>query len=214
MSEKSSLLHFVFSPLFVKGRWVIWGLGALIFLMLFGNTITAIRMEIPSSAQVIKVRGTFIDTSKGHSSKTGLYSIGIIDDQGVFHKCSCEPLAHSNCLGRRESDHREVKHLLNPEILEKYGTHKAMLKWLDGKQGELWMYPNRSLLGGQFSCYQIASEVNIHRSYERSVEEYSRAKNGIDVYLLWLVTFLGSIVIAIYIAVRIRAYLKEEKSNG
>lgn len=214
MSEKSSRLHFVLSPMFAKGRWVIWGLGALIFLMLFGNTITAIRMEIPSAAQVIKVRGTFVDTSKGYSSKTGLYSIGITDDQGEIHKCSCEPLANSNCLGRQELDHREVKHLLNPEILEKYGTHKAMLKWLDGKQGELWLYPNRSLFGSQFSCYQIASEANILRSYEISVEEYSRAKNGIDVYLFWLVTFLGPIVIAVYITVRIRAYLKEGRSNG
>lgn len=212
MSQKHSLFYFMFAPLLMNGRWVIWFLAGLIFVMLFGNAITATRMEIPSKENLKKISGIFLDTSKGYT-KGNLYPIAITDSQGNTHKCSCEPLAYPNCLGRQKSDHSEIKQFLDTEVLEKYGTYKAMIKWLNGKPGEVWMYPNRSLLGGQFSCYQIADSSHIYRSYERSIEEYLQAKNGIDVYLFWLVMSFGLIAAITYFSICTYLHFKKRRRN-
>jgi hypothetical protein len=213
MSKVRGLFSYVVTPLLVRGRWVIWVLVAMFLMMMFGPATTAIRMDIPSGKQVIKVAGIFFDTSTGYR-KGALYSMGIVDDQGRRYRCSCDPLPSTNCLDERMSVYEDIERLLDPKILKEYGTQKAMIKWLAGKRGEIWMYPNRSLLGTKYSCYQISDDTDIYRSLEQSIKEYSRRKHGIDVYLFWLAAFAVSVAAIIFVIVRISLYLREKKENG
>jgi hypothetical protein len=209
--KPTGIVAFVFKPLFIKGRWFIWVLFFLMSMMM-GNTITAIRMEIPKPEQVNRVTGKFIDTGKGYS-KTGLFPIAIVDASGITHRCNCEPLGYSNCLGRRPSDHTELLNQLDAEVVKKYTMHKAILKWLDGRDGEVWMYPNRSIFGTKNSCYKISSNGYTLLSFEQSVQNYEKAKSGVDIYLFWFVALSGLFAISVYVIVRINTYLKEIK-NG
>lgn len=204
-------IAFVFNPLFTKGRWLIW---ALLFLMsmMMGNTVTAIRMEIPNLEQVNRVTGKFTDIGRGYG-KGVLFDIGIVDASGIIHRCNCEPLAHSNCLGRKSSDHTEILNQLDAEVVKKYTLQKAIVKWLDGKDGEIWMYPNRSIFGTKNSCYKISSNAHTLLSFEQSVQNYEKAKNGVDIYLFWFVALSGLFAISVFAIVRINTYLKEMK-NG
>lgn len=179
---------------------------------MMGNTITAIRMEIPNLAQVNRVTGKFIDIGKGYG-KGVLFDIGIVDASGITHKCNCEPLAYSNCLGRKPSDHTEILNQLDAEVVKKYTLQKAIVKWLDGKDGEIWMYPNRSIFGTKNSCYKISSNAHTLLSFEQSVQNYEKAKSGIDIYLFWFVALSGLFAISVFVIVRINTYLKEIK-NG
>jgi hypothetical protein len=204
-------LLFVFGPLIFNGRWLIWIL-ALLGLMMMGNTITAIRMEIPNIEKVNRIAGKFVDTAQGYR-KGALYDIGIMDRSGIIHKCDCEPSGYSNCLGRKPSDHAEILDQLDAEVLKKYVTQKAIVKWLDGEYGEVWMYPNRSIFSGsQNSCYQISSDTHILQSFEQSVREYSKVKNGINVYLFWLIVLSGAFFLLIFVILRVDAYLKRARS--
>ncbi|MDD3761570.1 MAG: hypothetical protein PHO57_12195 [Acidithiobacillus sp.] len=204
-------IAFVFGPLFIKGRWCIW---ALLFLMamMMGNTITAIRMDIPNIEQVNRVTGKFVDISKGYG-KGVLFDIAIVDAYGITHRCNCEPLAYSNCLGRRPSDHAEILNQLDPEMVKKYTLQKAIVNWLDGRNGEVWMYPNRSLFGTPHSCYKISSNGYTLLSFEQSVQNYQKAKSGLDIYLFWFISLSGLFAISVFVIVRINTYLKEVK-NG
>ena len=213
MSTTKQLLRFllfIFKPLLFKGRWFIWLLTFLLLIM-FGNTITAIRMEIPNLEDVNRVTGKFADTGKGYG-KGVLFDIGIVDASGRIHKCNCEPLAYSNCLGRNPSDHKEILDQLDAEVLKKHALQKAIVKWLDGRDGEVWMHPNRSFFGSPNSCYQISTNTYILRSYEQSVQEYSKAKSGIDVYILWLIAPSGILFLLIFVIVRISTFKRVE--NG
>jgi len=212
MGKLVHFFSFIFGPLFTNGRWAAWVL-ALLLLMAMGSIITAIRMEIPSREQVIKIKGTFLDTSKGYTSRAGRYSIGITDTNRNIYKCSCVPLANEKCLGRRAQDHSEIMSQLYLEITKKYSVHKAMLKWLDGKEVEVWMYPNRSVFGYEYSCYQISDSTRIHLSFEKSVEEYTKAKSEVDVYLFCLILLSASLLILIFVIVRINLYFKGNR-NG
>ena len=207
LSRFFQYLAFVFFPLFAKGRWFIWFL-LLLILMFLGNSITAIRMEIPSRDQVTKIKGIFVDSSRGVHSRTGMYPMMISDKSGVRHKCDCVPLRYSNCLGRTPSDHAEIRDQLDEETLKRTTLHKAMIKWLDGKQGEMWVYPNRSLIGTNYSCYQIMDDTRIYRSYERSVEEYRQSKYAIGVYLVWLITASVAVGLTFFILIRTRMFIK------
>lgn len=199
-------LLFVFGPLILNGRWCIW-FFALLLLMMMGDTITAIRMEIPNIETVNRITGKFVDTAQGYR-KGALYDIGIMDRSGIIHKCDCEPLGYSNCLGRKPSDYAEIVDQLDPEVLNNHAPQKAIIKWLAGRDGEVWMYPNRSLFGDRNSCYQISSDTHILQSFEQSVREYSKVKNGINVYLFWLIVLSGAFFLLIFIIVRIYEYLK------
>lgn len=205
--KPTRFIAFVFNPLFIKGRWLIWPLLFLISMMI-GNTITAIRMEIPNHEQVNRITGKFVDTTKGYS-KTGLFGIEIIDSFGSSHKCTCAPLAYSNCLGRKPSDHPEIFNQLDAELLKKYTLHKAVVKWLAGRDGEVWMYPNRSILGTKNSCYKISSNAHTLLSFEQSVQNYEKAKSGVDIYLFWFIALSGLFAISIFVIVRINTYLKD-----
>jgi len=180
--------------------------------MMIGNTITAIRMEIPNIEKVNRIAGKFVDTGKGYG-KGVLFDIGIMDGHGVIHKCNCEPLAYSNCLGRKPSDYAEILDQLDAEILKKYAPQKAIVKWLEGRGGEVWMYPNRSFFGTQNSCYQISINTHTLWSFEQSVQDYSKVKDGISVYLFWLIALSGVVVLLIFVIIRIGAYFKRMK-NG
>ncbi|MFN8990432.1 MAG: hypothetical protein ACK532_08775 [Acidobacteriota bacterium] len=204
-------LSFVFGPLFVKGRWFFWILG-LLLLMMVGNVITAIRMEIPSIENVHRIKGKFVDLHKGYS-KGVLFSIGIVDDSGKVHQCNCEPLGDSNCLGRKPSDYADIQDQLDPELLKRYDPQKAIVRWLKKKDGELWMYPNRSFFGNPNSCYQISTGPHTLLSFEWSFQQYSRAKNGINVYLFWLYTVFLTVVLLLYLIVRVSSYFEGIK-NG
>lgn len=209
LTTLTGFIAFVFSPLFMKGRWVYWPLLFLIVMMM-GNAITAIRMDIPNLEQVNRVAGKFVDTSKGHS-RTGLYSMQIIDSSGVTHGCNCEPLGSSNCLGRKPSDHAEIRDQLDAKLLGGRNLHKAVIKWLAGKDGEIWMYPNRSLFGTRNSCYQISSNGLTLLSFEQSVQNYTEAKHGIGVYSFWFIVLWALIVSLFYLIVRISLYFAELK---
>jgi len=180
--------------------------------MMMGNTITAMRMEIPSLEQVNRIAGKFVDTGKGYR-KGILFGIGIVDAFGTTHKCNCEPLAYSNCLGRKPSAHTEILDQLDAEVIKKYTLQKAVVKWLDGREGEIWMYPNRSIYGSKNSCYQISSNSHVLLSFEQSVQNYAKAKSGIDTYLFWLIALSGLFAISIFVIIRINTYLKKVK-NG
>lgn len=93
-------------------------------------------MDIPNLEQVNRVAGKFVDTGKRHGRGV-LFDIGIVDASGTTHKCNCEPLGYFNCLGRKQTDHAEIRDQLDAEVLKKYTLHKAVIKWLAGKDGEL-----------------------------------------------------------------------------
>lgn len=209
MKKSVRFLFFIFEPLFTNGRWLIW-FFALLLLMMMANTITAIRMEIPSQEQVIRINGKFIDTGKGYKRGV-LFNIGIVDASGFIHYCNCEPLGYSNCLGRHHRDHAEIRDQLDAEVVKNYALQKAMVKWLAGKEGEVWMYPNQSVFGPRNSCYQISDSTRIHRTFKKSVDEYTSVKNGIDVYLFWLIALFGALAMSAFIAARIKIYLEENK---
>lgn len=211
LTKLTGFIVFVFGPLFLKGRWVYWPLLFLIVMMM-GNAITAIRMDIPNLEQVNRVAGTFVDTSKGYS-RTGLYSMQIIDSSGVPHRCNCEPLGDSNCLGRKPSDHAEIRDQLDAEVLKKYTLQKAVVKWLAGKDGEIWMCPNRSWFGTSNSCYQISSNGLTLLSFEQSVQNYTEAKHGIGVYSFWFIVLWALIVSLFYLIIRISLYFAELKKT-
>ncbi|QBC42383.1 hypothetical protein [Iodobacter fluviatilis] len=198
---------FVFEPLFFKGRWIMW-FFAFLLLMMMGNTITAIRMEIPNIEKVNRISGKFINTGKGYH-KGVLFNIGIEDAYGITHMCGCEPLEFSNCLGRKPSDHREILDQLDAEILKKYVAQMAIVKWLAGQDGEVWMYPNRGLFSSLNSCYQISTNAHTLRSFEQSVQEYSKVKNGVNVYSFWIIMLSGAVALLIFFIIRINAYFKE-----
>lgn len=180
--------------------------------MMMGNAITAIRMDIPNLEQVNRVAGTFVDTSKAYS-RTGLYGIEIIDSFGVTHGCNCELLGSSNCLGRKPSDHAEIRDQLDAEVLKKYTLQKAVVKWLAGRDGEIWMYPNRSWFGTSNSCYQISSNGLTLLSFEQSVQNYTEAKHGIGVYSFWFIVLWALIVSLFYLIIRISLYFAELKKT-
>lgn len=76
------------------------------------------------------------------------------------------------------------------------------------------MYPNNSFWPTKrYSCYKISSNSLVLRSFEQSVQEYSRIKNGISVYLFWFFAFLGIVIFIIYLIIRIDTYLRLRKSN-
>lgn len=202
---------FVIKPLFTKGRWLAWGLLALI-LMLMGNTITAVRMEIPSPEEVHRVNGKFVDTTTIYS-RTGLFSIGIQDDIGNIYKCSCEPLVRSNCLGRNASDHAEIRNQLNPEVISKYTLHKATIIWLSGRRGEVWMYPNKSFFGSPYSCYKISTNGYTLRSFEQSVRDYTEAKKGFSVHAFLFLSASILLALSVFLIFRISMF-RREVGNG
>jgi len=170
-------LAYVLNPLFGGFRWFFW----LIPFLWLGDSYVAMQMEIPPIDRLIKVRGKFIDTSKGKYSKTGDFSVAVLDAAGVRHSCDCSASGWVNCLSLKRSE------------------NKKMLKALDKKNGEIWMYPHGTFYGNGYACYQISDEASIYRSYEKSVAEYSDAKHGIGVYTIWflLVIMFGSIVVRI-----------------
>lgn len=214
MRTKNSLIRatsFVIKPLFTKGRWLAWGLLALM-LMLMGNTITAVRMEIPSPEKVHRVNGKFVDTTKIYS-QTGLFSIAIQDDIGNVYKCSCEPLARSNCLGRNESDHAEIRNQLNPEVISKYTLHKATIIWLSGRRGELWMHPNRSFFGSPYSCYKISTNGYTLRSFEQSVRDYTEAKKEFSVYAFLFLSTSILLALSVFLIIRISMFLRGVRND-
>ena len=166
MKRRSSLIFYLFEPLVSKGRWILWIFGMLIFLVLFGNILAAIKMNIPSEGQVVKITGIFSDASSKKYSKGQFYSVDIIDDYGVMHKCICDSLPNSNCLDGRTKAQQEILGLLDDRILEEYGTHKAIVTWLNGNRGQVWMYPEAGLFGAKNICYQISDMSRTYISYE------------------------------------------------
>lgn len=200
------LLSFVVGPLFINGRWLLWFFGALC-LMMFGDAIEAAGMEIPTRDQVIKIKGVFQDTSRGYAGKSGGRGIKIRDTNGVVYGCSCAPLGNSNCLGRRWRDHAEVVDQLDSNLVEKYGLNKAMLRWLAAKPGEVWLYPRDGLFGSRNSCYKIADEVRVYRSFDQAVREYEEVKNGLDVYFIWFMKVFGSVLGVLFFTARILMYI-------
>lgn len=196
MNRAGHFIIYVFGPLFKNGKWLIWFLFIIIFMM-FSNAINAFLMHIPTEDEVIKIKGSFVDTSSGYSSKSGLYSIKIISSDGFEYSCNCEPLGNSNCLGRRPGDHSGKIHDLDQNILNRSGTHKALLNHISNKYGELWMYHNNSVIGSNFSCYKIFDKDTVYRSYEKSVEEYTNYKNSYTTRIYFLVAALIFILSAI-----------------
>lgn len=186
------------------------------FLLIFNgmnNTITATRMEIPSIEKVIRISGIFVDTGKTYR-RGSLFDIGIMDKQGVVHRCNCEPLDYSNCLGREPADYAQIPNKLDTKILDSRGLQTAIVHWLAGQSGEIWMYPNNSFWPTKrYSCYKISSNSLVLRSFEQSVREYSQIKNGTSVYLLWFVAFSGIVIFIIYLIIRIDTYFRLHKSN-
>lgn len=181
--------------------------------MMVGDVVTAIRMEIPSIENVHRVKGRFFDTTVKGYSRSVLFDIGIMDSNGKVHRCDCAPLHDSNCLGRKPSDYADIQDQLDPELLKKYDPQEAIVRWLKNKDGELWMYPNRSFFGNPNSCYQISTDTHTLLSFEWSVQQYSRAKNGINVYLFWLYSVFLTVILLLYLIVRVSSYFEGIK-NG
>lgn len=200
-------VNFVFGPLFVKGRWLVW-IFLFLLLMMMGNAVTAIRMEIPNLQQVNRIKGNFKNFGSGYG-KGVLFDIGIVDERGVVHRCNCEPLGYSNCLDLKTFDHTDILNNLDSKMLERYTLQKVILKWLDGKSGEVWMYPNRSIFGTKNSCYKIMSDAYIFLSFEQSIRNYERAKGSVGVYCFWVMMIFGLFAIFVFVVVRVIEFFKE-----
>lgn len=178
LASSFTFVRYVFFPLFGGFKWFFW-----LFPFLWsGSSIVAMHMDIPSPNQVIKVKGVFKDTSKGVYSRTGHYSMRIVDAKGNNYSCSCEASGYFNCLSPKKSE------------------HQRLLKLLHGKAGELWLYPDHVLFSGSNACYQISDESVIYRTFEKSVKDYTNAKSDIGVYTVWLWLILIFLVIAVRVA--------------
>lgn len=178
--------------------------------MMMADSITAIRMNIPTIENVRRISGEFLDTTGGYS-RTGLYSIGIIDASGVIHECNCEPLWHSNCLTTDSPGYLDVRDQLDAEILKNNTPHKALVNWLSGKHGEVWMYPNQAFFRPKNSCYKIAYETHLFLDFEQSIQDYTEAKTGLGVYFILILAPLTLLVFIIFIFVRTFIFLTDVK---
>lgn len=190
-------IYYIFSPFF------------LLFLFLspmYVHTYSAIAMNIPAKEQALRVKGIFYDASKDYSNRRGSYPITIIASDGVKYQCSCVPIGSGDCLTRHRVDSEEIRGKLDAKFLKNHNFQHAMIKWLDGKSGEVWLYPTGVFGGAANACYQISDDSRMYMSFDQSVEEYSKAKTGLDVFVFWVVLFFVFIAFLILITRRINAY--------
>ena len=199
---------FVIRPLFSGGRWLAWPFIALIIVMM-GGTITAFRMEIPDKSNVYRIQGELIDTGKGYRRST-LFDIGIKDSNGLIHKCNCEPKPHSNCLIKIPSALREI---IPKQAIPNKTIQYEIINWAKGKDSEIWLHPNKNTMGSGNSCYQITVNGLTLLTFEESVATYEKAKQGIDIYFLWLFMMTGTIGFLIFLVAQINLFLKEGSSG-
>jgi hypothetical protein len=201
-----ALLIFIFKSLFAGWRLLaLVGLSLLVAMM--GSEITAFRMEIPDVSSVHRIKGKFVNTQKGYSKST-LIDVAIQDVNGVIHRCNCEPKPYSNCITKASFKNQETIAELDKKILEAKTMQRAITKWAEGKEGELWLYPNKNFSGSKNSCYQMSVENFILFSFEDSAAAYKNIKNGFEVYVLWVYIALCMLGLLAFLIIQINVFFK------
>ena len=198
------LILYIFRPIVSRGRWFICVVGILLVFMM-GQSITALLIEIPGQHQVEVLRGIFVDSSRGHS-KTGKFPIALVDNAGKTHTCNCEALSNSNCLDAAISRDPSIAALLSRTDY-KDGVHIALLRRLNGRHGEIWVYPSRTLVGMRYACYQVADESMTYLKFSDSVISYENAKRSVGVFAVGAAALLTLVASGLYTLFRVHSSL-------
>lgn len=206
MDRKPNLFQFILAPLFRKEMWLGWTFALIIILGLSDGLMVA-RMKIPSEGTVHRISGMFIDTTE-YSRKGHSFRIGIKDAAGAVHTCTCRPQTPSACVAQRAGDHKDLRAELDSEILAKFGAEKAVIKWMAGKEGELWLYPTPGVFSQLHVCYHISTSDRVMLPFEKSVQVYTDIKSGYKVYALYLILVLSTVLFSFYLFVRISQFIE------
>ncbi|MCB6184666.1 hypothetical protein LIN78_14050 [Leeia sp. TBRC 13508] len=164
-----------------------------IFVFLFDD-IYAFEQKIPEKNEVVIVDGKYLNSTILINKKND-YGISIVDKNGKIHDCTCKLLGDYNCLRTYASQHIDTIKNLDIELEKQHSADIAMLRWLSGKKGEVWMYPSSQTLRSGYACYQISSRGVVYRSYEQSIVGYMRAKSNVGIYLIIIWSVLDSLYI-------------------
>lgn len=200
-----SHVAYALGPLFKERRWIWWVVCFIAIGAIFGNQIIAATMHIPQKEELIKVRGILVNTALGWQ-RDSAYIIGIQDESGAIHQCSCTPLGRGNCLGLKKEDYDVIIDELDAEALKKYAPLKAVIYWMADKSGEIYMYPKWGSATITKTCYEIYVGGVELLNYNTMAARYAEYKESFSVRFVKVLLAVWLLAIVAYVVVRIGRY--------
>lgn len=200
-------LKYLFRPILINGRWV-WFIFPLIFApVVFQNTIAFIH-EIPEKNELVKISGKFYFGD--YYSRSGVHTVEMVDKVGGKYKCNCEILGRFDCFNEISLKNEIITSNVDKTYEEKYGLNRAVLKWLNGKDGEVMAWSQKGILLDMNTCFQISFNDQIIRGYDQSAMEYQGFRKSFGTITSVVLITVYLIIFIAYFVYKTYKFLKSE----